>query len=302
MSRFVRLLGAALPLAALALSAAPASADSLLAAAPDARNLAAGGGWYAWAAPAPNGRWRLTVRNPTTRVVSVPDIPDFGAPPDPAIGSDVVGSDLGQRRLVVAYSRCSGTSATSGCDVWAYDVVAGTESRVGALSTSTYSETAPSVYLGTWSFVRRGGGTRTGVTVYSRRSRATRRLTSTLARETSVTGSGSRVAYTYNSSRGGGVALRRASGDGGVVTLTSRRDDIPHSVTTTRYRAAWLEDTTAWQTTRFGSGEPDDVELMEQRRALPDSTDSIATDGSVVASYLDERGVVTIAPALFGTG
>ncbi|MGK2938868.1 MAG: hypothetical protein ACSLFR_13855 [Solirubrobacteraceae bacterium] len=297
----LKLLSAAVAMAAVAISTSPASADTLVAAAPGAKNLAAGGGWLAWAAPVANGRWRLTLRNPANGVVSVPAIPDFGSPPDPAIGSDVVGTDLSRRRLVVAYSRCSGTSSISGCDVWAYDIVAGTEARIGALGSSTYSETTPSVSLGTWSFVRRGGGTRTGVTVYTRRSRATRRLSSTLARETSVTGSGSRVAYVYNSSRGGGVALRRASGDGGLVTLTSRRDDIPHSLVTTRYRAAWLEGTTAWQTTRFGSGDPDDIDLIAQTRALPDTTDSIAADGSAVFRYLDARGVVSVSPRLFGT-
>lgn len=300
MSR-VQSFGVALAVVTALLPAVPASADSLVAAAPGARNLAAGGGWYAWAAPVAGGRWRLTLRNPANGVVSVPAIPDFGAPPDAAIGSDVVGTDLSQRRLVVTYPRCSGSSSISGCDVWAYDIAAGTEARVGALSSAAYSETAPSVSLGTWSFVRRGGGARTGVTVYTRRSRATRRLSSTLARETSVTGSGSRVAYAYNSSRGGGVALRRASGDSGLVTLTSRRDDVPHSLVTTRYRAAWLEGTTAWQTTRFGSGDPDDVELIAQTRPLPDTTDSIATDGSVVFRYLDARGVVSISPPLFGT-
>lgn len=288
---------AALALLALVLVTPPASADSLVAAAPDARNLTAGGGWYAWAAPAPGGQWRLTVRNPATGLVSVPDIPAFGAAPDPMIGSAMTGTNYGSRRLVATYARCAGASTVKGCDIWQYDIVAGTEAKVPGLSSSRYSETAPSVYLGTRAFVRHDGA-KPGVYVSTARG-GVRRISKTVARETSVTGSGSRVAYAYRTKAGGGVALRRVGGEGGAVTLTSKREEVPHSLVTTRYRAAWLEGTTAWQTTRFGSGEPDDIELMAQKRALPASVDSIATDGSQVVRYLDARGVTAIAPPLF---
>ncbi|MBJ7328479.1 MAG: hypothetical protein JHC95_01190 [Solirubrobacteraceae bacterium] len=287
-------------IAAAGVVAAPARADTLIAAAPNAKNLASGGGWYAWAAPQPGGRWRLTVRNPATGLVSVPNIPDFGSAPEPAIGSALVGSDFSQRKLVVAYSRCAGASTTSGCDVWALDIAAGTESRVAGLSSRTYSETEPSTYLGTWSFVRRGNVSSSKKGVFVRTRGGTRRLSPTLARETSVSGSGSRVAYAYNSSKGGGVALRRASGEGDVVTLTSQRDEIPHSLNTTRYRASWLEGTTAWQTTRFGgSGEPHSPPLVAQLRALPATTDGIVMDDSAVIAYMDTAGVTSISPPLF---
>lgn len=278
-------------------AAAPAAADTLVAAAPGAKNLAVGGGWYAWAAPAPDGRWRLTIRNPDTGVVSVPDIPAFGAPPDAAIGSDVTGENLGERRLVVAYSRCEGRSTISGCDVWSYDIASGEEAEVDGLASTGASETAPSVSLGTWSYVRRGAIERKGVYVRTREDRS-RRLSSTIARETST--NGSRVAYAYNSSAGGGVALRRASGEGGVDVLTSRREEIPRSLVTTRYRAAWLEGDNPFQTTRFGgSGGPRTPEVVPQARPLPDTVDSIATNGSIVFRYLDERGVASIDPPLF---
>lgn len=299
MSRRTRT-AAAVAAAALAF-AAPASADTLVAAAPEARNLAVGGGWYAWAAPTVDGRWRLTIRNPDTGVVSVPDIPEFGSPPDPAIGSDTVDGDLGERRLVVAYARCDGTSSTKGCDIWKLDIETREESRVEGLSSDRDSETAPSVDLGTWSYVRRGAGAaRKGVYVRTRGGR-TRRLSSTIARETST--NGTRVAYAYNSSKGGGVALRRASGEGGVDILTSRRDEIPSSLVTTRYRAAWLEAARAFQTTRFGgSGGPKTPEAVAASRSLPAGVDSIATNGSVVFRYLDGRGVTSIDPPLFASG
>ncbi len=81
---------AALVLAAgLALSAAPAQADSLETPFLGADNLAAAGGWQAWSAAQPDGRYRLTVRGPDG-TVSTPVIDAFGAPVDPAIGTGVV--------------------------------------------------------------------------------------------------------------------------------------------------------------------------------------------------------------------
>lgn len=293
-------LTAALALAAASVAILPpsASADSLIASAPGARNLAAGGGWYAWAAPTANGRWRLAVRNPSTGVVSLPAIPDFGAPPDPAIGSDVVGGELTDRRLVVAYARCDGSSTISGCDVWAYDIARGSERRVTGLSSSSVSETAPSVDLGSWSYVRRGSGVaRRGVYVRTRGDRV-HRISTVLARETAS--NGSRAAYAYASSAGGGVALRRASGDGGVEVLTSRRSATPRSLVTTRYQAAWLEGANAFRTTRFaGSGGPFSPVVVTQARWLSDTVDSLVTDGSQVRTYLDAAGIKSISPPLF---
>src|SRR5688500_13127870 len=99
-----RILMLAITAAVLGVLAPAASADTLVQAAPGARNLAAGGGWLPWASPATNGRWRLTLRAPDG-TVSTPAIADFGAAPDPSIGSDAFG--IGNRRLLVLYSRCS---------------------------------------------------------------------------------------------------------------------------------------------------------------------------------------------------
>ena len=155
--------------AAFALAPA-ARADTLIQPLSGARNLteaatgttvAPGGqivaspGWLAWAQPAAGGRWRLAVRSPQG-VTTTPAIADFGAAPDPSIGSDRFG--ITGRRLFVVYSRCTGTSTIAGCDVYRYDVTAGTEAKVTAISTATASETAPSVRSGLWSFVRRGSG------------------------------------------------------------------------------------------------------------------------------------------------
>ncbi|CAA9467737.1 MAG: hypothetical protein AVDCRST_MAG13-191, partial [uncultured Solirubrobacteraceae bacterium] len=174
------LLGAAVP--------ATAAADRLETPAPGAANLATGGGFQAWSAPQADGTHRLTIRRPDGTVL-VPDIPAFGAPVDPAVGTALgvtpSGNDLAGRSLSVVYARCAGASATEGCDIHRYDVFRDAEVRVDGLASRTYSETAPSVNFGTWAVARRGGP-RPGTYAYFSGNGRLRRLTSTVALETAV--------------------------------------------------------------------------------------------------------------------
>jgi hypothetical protein len=285
--------------AQLAATAAGANADSLVAPGPGARNLTANGGYVVWAAPAAGGRWRLTVRAPDG-TVTTPAIADFGAPPRAQIGS--TGFAVAGRRLLAVYSRCQGASAIAGCDVYGYDLRAGTEEKIAKLSSKTYSETAPSLELGRLAFVRRGGGPTPGLYYYALGSTAApKRLTSTLARETAT--NGTRVAYTYNSSRGGGLAVRRLSGDGGVLVPVSRQPAVPRSPLLTRYNAAWLLQAGHVQATeRFaGSGGPFQLRVVEAKRALPTTTDSLGlnNDRTSAPYYLDAEGVKLTAPPIF---
>ena len=283
----------------LATGATAAGADTLVTAAPGARNLTANGGYQAWAAPAAGGRWRLTVRAPDGSVTT-PPVADFGAPPRPQIGSTQFAAS--GRRLLAVYSRCQGASATAGCDVYAYDLAAGTEQKVPQLASKSYSETAPSIELGRLAFVRRGGGPRPGLYAHTLGSGTSpRRLTTRLARETA--NNGSRVAFTYNSSNGGGVAVRRLSGQGEVLVPVSRQPVVPRSPLLTRYNAAWLlQDGRVQATDRFaGSGGPFELRVRNANRALPPTTNSIAlrSDRTSAPYYLDAEGVKTAAPALF---
>lgn len=284
---------------AVAAGAAPAvRADTLIEPLSGARNLAQGGGWLAWAEPAERGRWRLAVRSPRG-VTTRPAIPDFGAAPDPNIGSDRFG--VSGRRLFVVYSRCAGTSAIAGCDVHRWDVVAGTEAKVTAVSTSAASETAPALRAGRWSFVRRGAGaSRPGVHVFTAAG-GVRRLSSVLARETVL--SASRVAYTYRSSAGGGVGVRRLSGRGALVLATTGEPAVPSSLVGSRYRFGWLMPagdagvSVIW-TSRL-SGGTTSVTLRSGRRNLPGSTNSITTNDRAPDRYLDGDGISTLSPPLF---
>ena len=303
-ARFPGLL--ALGVTALALGAAPAAqADTLETPVAGGANLASAAGWQAWSAERADGTHRLRLRRPDGAVIT-PAIPAFGAPVDPAIGTRGGGDGINtpaSRRLSAVYSRCAGPSSLSGCDVHALNLTTLKEARVPALATRAYSETAPSLNLGNWSVVRRGGGPRPGVYGFRERSGALRRLTSTLARETAT--SQSRVLFSYRTSRGFGVQLRRSSGDGPVRIAASGLDRLPVSLQLTRYRAGWLlprpDATRAFLTARFvgSEGRQYPLGVHEASRTLPAGVLSAAGDSSrQFTHYLDADGIQRIDPAV----
>ncbi len=160
-----------LPLLAAALlgtAATAASADTLVTAAPGARNLAANGGYQAWASPAAGGRWRLTVRAPDgvgehaghrglRRAAAPADRldPVRRLGPAPAGRLLALPGRLGHRRVRRLRLR-PGARAPS--------------RRSPSCASKTYSETAPSIELGRLAFVRRGGGPKPGVYYWARGS------------------------------------------------------------------------------------------------------------------------------------
>src|SRR5204863_7967584 len=105
---------------AAVLAPAVTQADPLVVPLTGARNLAAGGDWHAWAAPKRNGRWQLVTQAPDGTVAAAEGIRDFGAAPDHSIGATSFA--VAEKRIVAVYSRCKGSSATTGCDVYQYDL------------------------------------------------------------------------------------------------------------------------------------------------------------------------------------
>lgn len=225
--------------------AAPASADTLLTPAPDARNVASGGGYAAWAAPEGDG-FRLVVRAPDG-TVSTPDLPAFAEAPDPTIGS--TGFAVANRRLLLLYSREDGSGDS---DIHAYDLRAGgAEQRLPGLSTSSYDETAASMQFGRYAVVRTGGRLN-GVVTGSLGRAGVRRISRSIATE--VASNGSRVGYVASR----GIFIERASGKGRALRIAA---PDARSLTMTRYQAAWLTaDGELQLTQRFaGSGGPYDL-------------------------------------------
>ena len=285
-----RLAGLIAVVAAGALAApSTVSADQLVAKASGARNLAAGGGWMAWAQRS-GSRWKLVTRSPGGQVADAM-IATFGAPPDPAIGSS--GYGIAGKRVIAVYSRCDGTSSRLGCDVYRYDLKAGTEQRVTSISTAAASEIAPSVALGQYGFVRVGGpspGTYTA-------ARHIHRVDTRLALETAV--SGSRIVYTVAIGATRQVILSQYDGGNRRVLTTGLGIFSP---VTTRYRAGWLQhrggSVIARMTDRINPSTTTPT-IRDGSRPLPVSTNSATADASRIALYLDAKGVHRASPPLF---
>src|SRR4051812_11620689 len=94
----------------LATGATAAGADTLVTAAPGARNLTANRGSRPWAPRAAGGRGGLPARPPDGSVPT-PPLADFGPPPRPQIGSPQFAAS--GRPLLAVSSRCQGASATA---------------------------------------------------------------------------------------------------------------------------------------------------------------------------------------------
>jgi hypothetical protein len=271
-------------LASLA-AAAPASADTLLAPAPDAQHVAFGGGYTAWAAPA-GDRFRLVVRAPDG-TVSTPDLPSFARAPDPSIGSTSFA--IGGRRLLLLYAR---QDASGNSDIYAYDLRrGGPERKLAGLSSPRYDETAPSMAFGRFAVVRSGGRIN-GVVTGTLGRPGVRRVSRSVASETAS--NGSRVACVTEA----GVFVKRMSGRGRALTI---RAAGARDVALTRYQAAWLlPDGRLQLTQRFaGSGGPYRLVVREAPRQ-PAGITSFATGASFNdAVFVDAEGVKKASPPLF---
>ncbi|MBI5104811.1 MAG: hypothetical protein HZB46_07480 [Solirubrobacterales bacterium] len=277
MRRPILLLAALL---ALAVAAAPASADTLLAPAPGAERLAAGGGYLVWSQPSEDTGWHLVVRRPDGTVVA-PQVAGFTGPAVASVGSTTFAFP---RRTIAVYGRDDG-------DLYELDLATLRESRVAKVSSSSYREHAPSVQYGRWVFVR-SGGRRDGLYTWTGRG-ASRRLTSYEPAETAM--SESRVSYPATRT----VVVRRLSGRGGALVFCSPAAGRPRSVVATRYRTAWLAaDGAVFQTPRYaGSGGPYHPKAPNRCPDLAASTSSIAFAGGELGFALDGEGVRRLSRA-----
>src|SRR3954451_22278903 len=158
-------LSAALILGAVAAPAA--SADTLLVADPSASNISVYGSTAAWSRKAGDGTYRLVVRD-GGQVADAP-VPASSRPYDPDLGPT-----SGNGRVVV-YAR--------GGDLYRYDVGAGAEQKITALS-SKATERAPSFYKDAIAFAR-SDGSRPGWYL-ARPGRALTRLTKDAPVETDL--------------------------------------------------------------------------------------------------------------------
>jgi len=264
--------------AALALPAA-ASADTLVTPAQGAQNLASGGGYLVWSAPAPEGGFQLTVRAPDG-TVSTPGIARFRTAPDPAIGSGGT-QTAANRPLVAVYSRDG--------DIHRLDLRTGVESKVAGASSPTYEETAPSIQYGRMTFVRRGGRDNG---VFFRDGSRLKKISSARPRE--LVFNGSRVAYTS----GKNIVIRNVSGRGRASKVKVPGGGQAFGLTITRYSLTFaVRGGDLYQTPRFGgsSGVQTVSSASKGEPHLSDTLNSVAFEGVFVRYYADTEGIKRIA-------
>ena len=187
------------------------------------------------------------------------------------------------------------------CDLYALDLAAGTERKLTRASSAACSETAASIYAGSVGFVRRGRGCPRPGVYRQVAARPAQRIVPTIALETGI--NQSRIAYSYRSAAGFGLAVRRIGGEGEPIVLLSASPDQPRSLIYGRYTAAWLLPTSGEQavfmSSRISGSRLRGTPLRQGERLLPASTDSIAGEDGHPTRYLDAGGVESMSPALF---
>lgn len=146
-----------LVIAGLLVLASPAQAsDDVLAALPGVVRISAHGGWVAFSVPSASGGWALQTWH--DGVVSPVGVADKASPFDVDVGPDDTG------RPTAVYSRCRAAArrqrppldpvAPRGCDLFAVTLGVSGERRL-SVSSSRYSEFAPSIWRDALVFGRR---------------------------------------------------------------------------------------------------------------------------------------------------
>lgn len=274
--------------------AAPAAADTVVAADPAAQNVTAYGSTAAWSRKAADGRHRLVVR--TRGVSSEANVASSPNPFDPDLGPT---SDNGR---IVVYSRCAARSATRGCDVYAYNVATRVERRLASVSGARTSESAPSYFKGSIAFARRGKG-RDGMYVY-RPGRGTRRVSSRTPADTDI--SATRVAWLHRRSQSE-TSVRLSNYTGSEQRTVARArvgagraGERVTGPTLSRFNVHWARVSPSTGTSRVqraGVNAHRGLGVVTADRALLGVVTSLAVT-SIPALYTNARGVVAIEPKL----
>lgn len=174
-----RILPLLLSFALLGVAAAPAGAETQLAAEQRAFTASAVGDTVVWSSfdPAAEVYRLVTLRDGAPVTLPVPP------------SAEAFDVDVGTNRSgtpVAVYSRCTQpapsleppTFSPRGCDVYRYYFASGTEQRLTTLSSPTADETQPTAWRGEIAFVRRNSrGTELRIGNTTRGARGTRRLT-----------------------------------------------------------------------------------------------------------------------------
>jgi hypothetical protein len=265
-------------LAAGAVLAPNAAADTLLVDDPSASNVTAYGATSAWSRKATDGTYRLVVRN-DGQVADAP-VPPSPQPYDPDLGP------TSANRRVIVYAR--------GGDLCRYDVGSAAEQRIAALSSGA-TERAPSFFKESIAFSRTDGP-RPGWYL-ARPGRPLTRLSTDAPLETDL--AATRVAARFF---GGARSIIRQSSYGGDDVRPIARAHAGEKVsgpTLTRFNVYWIRDLARSPEVRaeyVGVNAHRGLQPRVADRAFPTAT-SMATS-KIPLLYTSALGVMTVTPKL----
>ena len=266
-------------LGALALSAfgaAPAVADSTVAADPTAQNVTAYGSTAAWSRRAADGYHLVIAEGGATADAPVPA---SSQPYDPDLGPTKANG------RAIVYAR--------GGDLYRYDVAAAGERKLTSLS-SAATEAAPSFFKDTIVFSRTTGP-RTGLYV-KRPGRSLTRLFRTVAAETDV--AQTRVIGRFGEGTRSIIRILNMNATDVKIVARAKTDQRMASPTLTRFNGIWLRvGATRSTVEQVGVNAHRGLHVVTADRPLPGHADSLATYG-IPLLYTNDEGVERIAPKL----
>jgi hypothetical protein len=270
-------LGCALGALALSVSgAAPAVADSTVAADPTAQNVTAYGSTAAWSRRAADG-YHLVIAE--GGAIADAPVPASSQPYDPDLGPTT------SNGRAIVYAR--------GGDLYRYDVGAAGERKLTSLS-SAATEAAPSFFKDTIVFSRTTGR-RTGLYV-KRPGRSLTRLFRTVAAETDV--AQTRVIGRFGEGTRSIIRILNMNATDVKIVARAKTEQRMASPTLTRFNGIWLRvGATSSTVEQVGVNAHRGLHVLTADRALPRHAGSLASY-KIPLLYTNDGGVQRIAPKL----
>jgi hypothetical protein len=268
--------GLAIALAASALGAASATADTTVVHDPTARNVTAYGTTAAWSRKAADGYHLVVARGAT--IADAP-VPASSRPYDPDLGPT---SSNGR---VIVYAR--------GGDLYRYDVGAAAERKLTTLSSSA-TETAPSFFKDTIVFSRTTGA-RKGLYI-KRPGRSLMRLFRTVAAETDV--AETRVIGRFGEGTRSIIRILDRNARDVRIVARARLGQRMASPSLRRFDGTWLRiGATRSTVEQVGVNAHRGLDVLTADRPLSGRVDSLASY-RIQLLYTNGEGVSQIVPKL----
>ena len=268
--------GVAIAIAASALGAAPAIADTTVSPDPTAQNVTAYGTTAAWSRKAADG-YHLVVAQGAT-IADAP-VPASSRPYDPDLGPTK------SNGRAIVYAR--------GGDLYRYDVGTAAERKLTSLSSSA-TETAPSFFKDTIVFSR-ATGARRGLYL-KRPGRPLVRLFRTVAAETDV--SETRVIGRFGERSRSIIRILNMNATDVKIVARAREEQRVTSPTLTRFNGIWLRVGATQSTVeQVGVNAHRGLDVRTADRPLPGHADSLASY-AIPLLYTNDGGVQRIVPKL----